>query len=235
MEAAAEADAAGVVVGIRPPVGQILFLAGGTHVTMTEGIGLFVQETNALVVMHLMRARFATILLIFAALVWGTGTGTVSAADPPELTVTVVGVLKDSWRRGVRIRFENPTPSRIKILRPLDGSEWGWHMPYYSLSITDSTGANIPMGMRCGMSGLYSNLKWPDDYLIQILPHDAYEMTVALGRSIPAKGRYRVSFSYTYSSIKKAAREDAGIKYPGDLWTGTATSEPVDIELPESP
>lgn len=234
-EAAAEADAVGVVVGTNqverpsnvPTPVAASFYQGGSH-------RLFAKETIAFAVMPLMRTSIAAIL-VFTALTVMAGAGTASADEPPELTVEVVGVAKKSAAPGVRVRFENHMLTPLKILRPLDGSEWGWHMPQYALSIVDSTGMSIPMGTRCGMSGLYSGLKWPDDYLIRLRPGDAYEMTVNLYRSIPVRTRYRVSFSYTYSTLKKPGKENTGIQYPDDLWRGTATSKPVELELPTSP
>lgn len=93
-------------------------------------------------------------------------------------------------RDGVVIRFENRSQRPLRLLRPIDGSEWGWHMPIYDLSITDSSGKAVPRGGRCKLSGLYSDMKWPDDYRIQILPGDAYETTIGLARELAVSGRY---------------------------------------------
>jgi hypothetical protein len=157
----------------------------------------------------------------------------VLAADPPpkpvELKVSVVGA--STQRSGIVVRFENRSEKPIRLLRPLDGSEWGWHMPVYDLSITDAAGKAIPPGIRCKFSGLYSDMKWPDDYRIQILPGDAYEMTVSFCREIPSSGRYSVSFRYTYDLASKTARQHPNIKYPDDLWTGTATSASATVEI----
>jgi len=126
------------------------------------------------------------------------------ATQPPsEMKVTVLRY--SSERRGVVVRFENHSSKPIRLLRPIDGSEWGWHMPIYEVSLTDSTGKAVPLGSRCGMSGLYSNLKWPDDYRIQILPGDAYEMVVDMAREYPLTGRFTVSFRYAFDTATVAS------------------------------
>ena len=152
---------------------------------------------------------------------------------PVELAVSVLRV--STATRGLVIRFENRSQTPLRLLRPIDGSEWGWHMPIYELTIADSSGKKIPMGSRCAFSGLYSNLKWPDDYRIQILPGDAYEITVDTCRDIPASGTYTVSFRYHYDPSVKTPRQDFGIKYPDDLWIGSAVSEARQLELRKEP
>jgi hypothetical protein len=108
-------------------------------------------------------------------------------------------------------------------------------MPVYDLSITDEAGKSIPMGSRCWLSGLYSGVKWPDDYRFQILPGDAYEMSVDIARQIPESGRYFVTFRYLYDPESKDVRPRDDIKYPTDLWVGSAVSESTAIDLPKKP
>lgn len=104
-------------------------------------------------------------------------------------------------------------------------------MPIYDLSIADATGKPIPLGLRCKLSGLYTDMKWPDDYRIQVLPGDAYETTVDLSREIPASGTYSVSFRYCYDPTSKIAKEDRFITYPEDLWIGEAVSATKQLEF----
>ena len=155
-----------------------------------------------------------------------------ASAEPEqkeELKVSIIGKSPDN--RGVTVRFENRTNQPIRLLRPLDGSEWGWHMPVYNLTLSNSKGEVIPIGARCGLSGLYSSMKWPDDYRIQILPGHAYEMPVDLCREIPADGLYTVRFRYHYDPKGETTKKDPEIVYPADLWVGIAESKPKVIEF----
>jgi hypothetical protein len=159
----------------------------------------------------------------------------VSAQTTDQSGLKVSVLRASSERRAVIIRFENHTAAPLRLLRPIDGSEWGWHMPIYSLTIADSDGKSLPMGGRCGNSGLYSNMKWPDDYQFQILPGDAYEMAVEICREIPVSASYKVTFEYQYDPTVKTRKQDDRIKYPGDLWVGSAKTEATAIEIAKQP
>ena len=148
---------------------------------------------------------------------------------PSELKVTVVKV--SPAKDGVVLRFENRSEKPMQLLRPIDGSEWGWHMPVYDLSITDSSGKLIPLGGRCKLSGLYADLKWPDDYRLKILPGEAFETTIRLNRELTGLGPYGVTFRYTYDPASKTVRNFPEIKYPDDLWLGSSISDKVAIEF----
>ena len=150
-----------------------------------------------------------------------------------DLKITILRYSPD--RRAIVVRFENLTHGPLRLLRPLDGSEWGWHMPFYEVSMTDSAGKSVPLGVRCKLSGLYSNIKWPDDYRFQVLPGDAYEMHVDIAREDGVSGKFSVRFRYTYAPAVVTASQRSGIQYPEDLWAGSAASEPVDIVIPEAP
>lgn len=150
-----------------------------------------------------------------------------------ELKVTVLRYSPD--HRAIVVRFENLAQIPLKLLRPLDGSEWGWHMPIYEVSMTDSAGKSVPLGSRCGVSGLYSNIKWPDDYRFQILPGDAYETHVYTAREDGISGKFSVRFRYTYDPAVVAAKQGSGIQYPADLWAGSVASASADIVIPEAP
>lgn len=178
-----------------------------------------------------------TCLLCPSLYAQGKGKGTTPAPPPPPvLKVSVVGTsIIKHIRHGVTVRFENPSLRGIQILRQLDGSEWGWHMPFYKLTIADSSGKTIPIGGRCGNSGLWSGPKWPDDYRLMIGPGEAHELVVDLNREIPEAGEYTVTFEYHYDPVVTAAKGATGIKYPDDLWVGKARSEPVVISLPKLP
>ena len=148
-----------------------------------------------------------------------------------ELKLTVLRYSPD--QRAIVVRFENMSHSLLKLLRPLDGSEWGWHLPFYDVSLTDSAGKAVPLAGRCGVSGLYSNIKWPDDYRFQILPGDAYETHVDIAREYGIAGKFTVRLRYTYDGAVAAANKGSGVPYPEDLWSGSTASEPVQIVIPE--
>ena len=146
-----------------------------------------------------------------------------------DLKVSITGKSPDN--RGVIVRFENTTNQPIRLLRPLDGSEWGWHMPVYDLTVTNPKGEKIPIGGRCGLSGLYSGMKWPDDYRIQILPGHAYEMPVNLCREQPLDGPHTITFRYHYDPKAETTKKDPSIEYPADLWVGSAETTPTEVRF----
>ena len=131
----------------------------------------------------------------------------------------------------VIIRFTNWNNKAVKLLRPLDGSEWCWHMPHYRFTVVDSVGNSLSLMPRCGNSGLWAELKWPDDYIIQILPGDSYEMQVGIPQKVSASGDYKVTFEYMYDpEVKSKAR----ITYPDGLWQGQARSKDATLKLKAS-
>ena len=57
------------------------------------------------------------------------------------------------------------------------------------------------------------------------------ELTVRLSRQIPATAIYMVSFTYTFDPALKTVRQVPEIKYPADVWIGTASSAEQEMEL----
>jgi hypothetical protein len=129
----------------------------------------------------------------------------------------------------VVVRFTNRSNKTVRILRPLDGSEWLWHMPHYRFTVHDREGRQLDLGARCGLSGLWAELKWPEDYVLQILPGDSYEMQVGIPHAIPSDGEYRVRFDYIFRYEDKSTND--GFEYPPGLWEGTASSKEVVLTL----
>ena len=160
----------------------------------------------------------------------------VAADTPPKPAELNVSVVRYSPERGVlMVRFENRSGRPLRVLRPIDGSEWGWLMPIYEIVMTDAAGKAVPLGGRCLLMDNFTDENWYDDYLIQILPGHPYETSVDLGREIPSAGRYTVRFRYIYDPKRKTPRQNPNLKYPDDLWIGTATSAPHEVELPKRP
>lgn len=153
--------------------------------------------------------------------------------DPAQLQVAILAFAEERslfHQHPVIVRFTNRTNKTLKILRPLDGSEWSWHMPYYRFTILDGTGQALKLSSRCGVSGLWSGIKWPDDYVIQIRAGDSYEMQVGIPHIVPSEGDYKVSFEYVFDSKEKSSRK-TGITYPDGLWEGRASSKEVKLRL----
>lgn len=131
-------------------------------------------------------------------------------------------------RNPVLVRFTNRDTQGIRILRPLDGSEWSWHMPYYQFTVCDAEGKKLELSPRCGNSGLWANRDWPNDYMILLGPGDSYEMQVGISHVIPTDGEYTVQFEYIYDP---AIASKSDIEYPDGLWVGHARSEKMLLAL----
>ncbi len=126
------------------------------------------------------------------------------------------------------VRFTNTSNKPIQILRPLDGSLWGWHMPHYKLDIVGQDGKSLPLGPRCGVSGLWAHMKWPKEYIITMKPGESVDQEIWSHHMIPEDGTYTVTFSYTYKSGTTSLNPE---KYPDGLWEGEAKSKSVNVDL----
>ena len=131
-------------------------------------------------------------------------------------------------RNPVIVRFTNTTNKPISILRPLDGSLWCWHRPYYKLEVQDADRRGLDLAARCGVSGLWADTKWPDDYMVDLFPGESFEKELGIHHPIPADGEYTVTFSYIYFSDATKAETRT---YPSGLWQGTARSKPITFRL----
>lgn len=155
-----------------------------------------------------------------------------SAAD--ELRVSIVTLDPATFdSSGVTIRFENRSAHEIRLLRPLDGSDRGWIQPHYQLTVKTLGGLKIlPLKRECALIGLWANTRWPDDYLVALLPGGAWEMRLRSGYR-PSKGRsYLVSFAYTFEPPANIAGQPRRhLEYPESLWSGTASSAPELLEF----
>lgn len=133
--------------------------------------------------------------------------------------------LKKNERSLVAV-FSNQTKSDITILKPLDGSMWCWHMPYYDFSVFNSAGNSVKIGGRCGLSGLWANTEWPKDYLVVIKSGEAFELPLTLPHHLE-DGRYQVTLAYVYSN--DGTRKMLNHKYPEKIWRGKLKSNLVSI------
>jgi len=74
-------------------------------------------------------------------------------------------------------------------------------------------------------------MKWPENYIIELAPGKSFELPIGILHQIPETAKYAVSLTYKFTPAKgeKIFKEP----YPPDLWIGTITSEPLNMELEE--
>ena len=127
------------------------------------------------------------------------------------------------------VKFVNTGKEPVRILKPIDGSEWGWVMPHYKLTVIDDHDREIDLAPRCKLYGSpYSGTRWPDDYVVTIRPGESYTHPLTHNHNVREAGRYRVRFEYRFTP---KADGIVGGPYPAGLWRGTATSDTVEVEL----
>jgi hypothetical protein len=126
------------------------------------------------------------------------------------------------------VKFTNTGRETLYLLKPLDGSESCWIMPFYDLSVTDKNGQQLKRGSRCKLFGLYGDMKWPDDYLLALPPGGSYSHPLHLHHVIAASGTHTLRFRYIFKQEKTKMRN---ISYPSNIWQGEATSNPIKMHL----
>ena len=131
-------------------------------------------------------------------------------------------------RNPVMVRFTNRGKRAISIFKPLDGSFWSWHMPYYRITVIDAQRKELKMRSRCGNSGLWASTNWPDDYIVTIAPGKSYELEVGIHHVIPSDGDYRVTFEYAYDPTDK---QQQTFPMPPGAWTGMVRSKENSLPL----
>jgi hypothetical protein len=152
----------------------------------------------------------------------------------PEIAVELFPYPKDKSiynRSPVMVRFTNNSERPVRILKPLDGSLWCWHMPYYKLAVEDGSGNELSLRGRCGNSGLWADREGPDDYIVELKSGGTYEQEIGLHHMVRTPGTHTVTFSYIYDASKAGLR---GITYPKGLWEGEARSAATQLELKAS-
>lgn len=166
-----------------------------------------------------MRAIFAIIALVCLV---GCSAPRASSSRADALKVEI----SDS---PLTVKFINTSTESLRILKPLDGSEWCWIMPHYKLTVTDRRGQTIPLSVRCGLYGYpYYETKWPDDYLVEIPAGGSYSRPLELNHDVPASGTYTLCFHYIFRPDNNRTR---GGRYPRHLWRGEVSSNTIDAHL----
>ena len=125
-----------------------------------------------------------------------------------------------------KLRFTNTSEEPVQLIKPLDGSSYGWHQPYYRFDITAPSGAALRPSSRCKQSGLWSNMTWPEDYVIELGPGRAKTIDVYLPYSFAEKGAHSITVEYLLDESRRAATDrqawyqDGPIIYPPTAWRG---------------
>ena len=139
------------------------------------------------------------------------------------------------------VKFINMSNEPLRILKPLDGSEWSWIMPYYKLTVTTKNGHEMPIISRCARFGLGYNKVWPDGYMVTINPGESYlHIIYEHVHKVPKEGLYTVQFEYQFTpnydqlpgrGPRMFLMSGHGSIYPPNLWRGTATSNTIVTKL----
>lgn len=138
-----------------------------------------------------------------------------------EASVVATISQKEQGSRLVDITFKNQIDQEVTIIRPLDGSLWKWHFPYYDFTVSDSDGTSLRLGGRCGVSGLWADTEWPKDYLVPIAAQETATITILLPHAIPSDGDYEISFTYEWPAV------DDQSKVLDSVFHGTIKAEPI--------
>jgi hypothetical protein len=144
--------------------------------------------------------------------------------DPPlriELTAAPLAV-----------KFVNTGKEPLRVLKPIDGSEWCWIMPYYKLTVVDDRDREVGFAERCKLYGApYFDTRWPDDYVVTIQPGKSYTRPLSHNHALRTEGTYRVRFEYRFEPKTDDLPGSADAKYPPGLWRGSAISNAVEVRL----
>jgi len=167
------------------------------------------------------------IKILLSGLVAASLVGCATPAPRAQVSATLKVEISDS---PLALRFTNSGSEPMQILKPLDGSESCWIMPYYKLIVTDMRGKEIRRSARCGMMDLWEGTKWPDDYLVTILPGGSYSRLLRPNHDLPASGTYKLCFHYIFEPATKWV---FGKRYPKDLWRGETSSNIIETHLDE--
>jgi hypothetical protein len=126
-------------------------------------------------------------------------------------------------------RFVNKGRGPIRILKPLDGSQWCWIMPHYRLTVIDDRDREAALAPRCKLYGFpYSGTAWPADYLVTIPAGGDYTLPLSHNHVLREAGTYRVRLEYLFTP--KADRTPGG-PYPAGLWVGSVISNLLEVRL----
>jgi len=142
-------------------------------------------------------------------------------------------VKPEAWLKNrFQVSIRNTSRKDVAILKPLDGSLWSWHLPFYRFVVTDQGGKILTMGSRCGNSGLWANTKWPDDYLLVLKPGEQFTKIFPLYVAVPGEGEYQIRVQYVMD-LKADPSKGKFLQYPEEVWKGVVSSETKTCTLRE--
>lgn len=156
-------------------------------------------------------------------------------ATPIKLEISPAS--DEKWNGQVDIAFTNSSDQRIKIIKPLDGSYYGWYQPHYKFTVVDSNDQELPLGGRCGVSGLWGDTEFPESYLVEIPPGTTHQITTGLPVPIQNSGEYRVTFEYIYdysqneANPPKNASDTVWTRPVDGVWQGQLQSNTILIDV----
>ena len=178
----------------------------------------------------MIRRNLAAAFLGVVAMLWLEGCGTNSTQKPSDLDNATRKTLKlELSDSPLAVTFVNIGKEPIRLLKPLDGSEWCWIMPYYKLTVTGTSGQEVPLMSRCGNYGFpYFGTTWPDDYVLTIPPGGSCQHKLDPVHDIRVSGTYKLQFQYIFTP---ETDNTPGGPYPPDLWRGEASSNSISARL----
>lgn len=139
------------------------------------------------------------------------GTQSLRLKCPPSqaMCVSIVKVPGDTKLQQYVLSFYNQSDETQTVIRPLDGSYYGWHQPLYTFSFLDAQGRELKAKKfgRCGNSGLWSRTSWPEDYVVEVAPGKSWETHATLPFSKIPHGAAYLRFDYTYNPLDSEAEQ----------------------------
>jgi len=154
----------------------------------------------------------------------------VDAGDMP-LEVTLKQVTPQTVvSNRFQVTIRNTNNADVVIVKPLNGSQWSWYLPFYSFHVTDANGKELRMATRHFVSGLYPGTKWPRDYMVVLKPGQSYTKSFDLLFTVPETAVYTVRFDYVMD-VAEDRYKGKLLKYPEQAWQGTASSKPQKFRL----
>jgi hypothetical protein len=157
------------------------------------------------------------------------------AAAEPELNVEVIPPPSGASPAPllvVRVRFYNPNVNAVvRVIRPLADSILGLSAPIDRLTLRDQTGALAKSQPICGnaLSALQlpKGTKWPEDFIVTLSGGESFETPLIVPFVMPKEGPSTLSFEYVMPA-KPVSR--MGLKYPENVWHGTARAKDVTLQ-----
>lgn len=159
-------------------------------------------------------------------------------ANPAPLQLTISPVRDDQGKCAgyFEIEFTNTSDVAVKLLKPLDGSFYGWHQPHYKFHIESSEDAELELANRCKLSGLWANTEFPKNYLVELPAKKSTKITGCLPYVVSESGDYTVSLEYIYDfqnvdDTLRGTGEETWNQPVEGVWEGRVKSNEITLQL----